>query len=172
MVRILGSIISRHLFGGGKAGKEAMNAFFSGDESSINVSKLSGDLGEMLQGIESALSDGNLILENSPRSNELTGENSVNNCWNCSINITTDKRVDSRRLSNKGNNSMLIEENFDKKLIDGYTNVNTPRTGDIIRYSKNGGAETTHGSVFLLKNDNGVQIFTKMVIQIYIHILL
>lgn len=34
-------------------------------------------------------------------------------------------------------------------------------TGDAIRYSNDGGITTTHGSVFLLQNENGVQIFTK-----------
>ena len=55
--------IRKQLFGGGK---KAMEAFFGGDKSSINVSELSGKLGTMLQGMETALNEGNAELAKNP----------------------------------------------------------------------------------------------------------
>jgi RHS repeat-associated protein len=153
--------IKRNLIGGGKSGKEAMNSFFGGESSSINVSDLSGKTGEMLQGMESALNEGNATLAQAG-SDDVS--NAVNNCWNSTINLTTNGTVDSKPLEQVSlstlSSSMLIGSNFDKAL-NNYSNVSNPQTGDAIRYSADGGNTPTHGAVFLLNNNTGTQIFTK-----------
>ena len=151
--------IKRKLFGGGKKGKAAMNAFFGGDASSINVSAFSGSTGEMLQGMESALNEGNAELATSNSDDMMDAQN---NCWNSTINLTTNGTVTPNLDVSDGMGvltSMLNGTNFDKAL-NNYTNVSNPQKGDAIRYSANGGKSTTHGAVFLLNNGR-TQIFTK-----------
>lgn len=148
------------MFGGGKKGQEAMDKFFGGESSSINVSELSGKLGKMLNGMEEGLSKGNITLANNPSEKP---EDAINNCHNCTINLTSDGKVDSKPLA-KINSPQSYVANpylFDNTLITNYRNVATPRLGDAIRYSNDGGNTTTHGSVFLLSKQNDIQIFTK-----------
>ena len=153
--------IKRNLFGGGKNGKEAMNNFFGGEASSMNVSEFSGKTGKMLQGMETALNGGNTALVQAG-SDDVS--NAVNNCYNSTINLTTDGTVDSKPLEQVTSStlfsSMLIGSNFDNAL-NNYSNVSNPQTGDAIRYSADGGNTPTHGAVFLLNNKTGIQIFTK-----------
>ncbi len=152
--------IKRKLFGGGKSGRAAMNDVFSRDASSINVSEFSGSTGKMLQGMESALNEGNAELATSSSDYMM---DAYNNCWNSTINLTTNGTVKPNLNVSDGAGvltSMLNGTNFDKALND-YTNVSNPQTGDVIRYSANGGRTTTHGAVFLLNNSKGTQIFKK-----------
>ena len=142
--------IRKQLFGGDK---KAMEAFFGGDKSSINVSEFSGKLGTMLQGMETALNEGNAELAKNPSDDLIDAQN---NCWNSTINLTTDGNVNSVPF-----NGIQAVGSFFDTALNNYSNVSTPQTGDAIRYSNDGGKTTTHGSVFLLQNDNGVQMFTK-----------
>ena len=142
--------IRKQLFGGDK---KAMEAFFGGDKSNINVSEFSGKLGTMLQGVENALNEGNAELSKNPSDDLIDAKN---NCWNSTINLTTDSNVDSIPF----NGIQALGTYFDTAL-NNYSNVNSPQTGDAIRFSNDNGKTTSHGSVFLLQNENGVQMFTK-----------
>jgi RHS repeat-associated protein len=155
--------IKRKLFGGGKEGEAAMNAFFGGSESSINVSELSGKTGKMLQGMEKAINEGNDELAKAPQTGEFT--DGVNNCYNTTMNLTQNGTVDTKPLDNSGSveslsTSLMYGYNFDKEL-NNYSNVSNPETGDAIRYSSDAGTSPTHAAIFLLKNSAGTQIFTK-----------
>ena len=142
--------IRKQLFGGDK---KAMGDFFGGDKSSINVSEFKGKIGTMLQGMETALNEGNTELSKNP-SNDLI--DAQNNCWNSTINLTTDGNANSIPF-----NGIQAMSTFFDTALNNYTNVSSPQTGDAIRFSNDGGKTTTHGSVFLLQNENGVQMFTK-----------
>ncbi|GAA4275498.1 hypothetical protein GCM10022259_02220 [Aquimarina mytili] len=155
--------LAKKLFGVSKKDLEAK--LNKGGEDSFNVSEFSSKskIGYMLQGMEEALTTGNIELAQNPSE---APQDAINNCWNCTINLTTDGRVDSKpfflpKTAEELFTSMAIESNFDNKLGSDYRNVSKPRIGDAIRYSADGGITTTHGSVFLLQNDNGIQIFTK-----------
>ena len=156
--------IKRKLFGGGKKGEAAMKAFFGGKESSIAVSDLSGKLGKMLQGMESALNDGNDKLALNPSNDQ---QDAINNCYNTTLNLTTDGVVDSKPLIKVDEHdlstlksSLLLGGNFDDAL-NSYSNVSSPEMGAAIRFSADGGKTSTHGAVFLLNNGKGTQIFSK-----------
>ena len=109
--------------------------------------------------MELALSEGNVLLSKN-KSDE--PQDAINNCHNCAINLTKDGRVDSKPLTKlyTDNSFVTYPHNFDNALLASYKNVGTPNMGDVIRYS-NDGKKTSHGSVLLLQNDNGVQMFTK-----------
>jgi RHS repeat-associated protein len=154
---------AKKLFGVSK--KELKGKLNEGGGDSFGVSEFNSKskIGNMLQGMEESLTAGNVELSQNP-SNDMG--DAINNCWNCTINLTSDGRSDSNALTQPDTveglfTSMLNGNNFDNKLGSDYRNVSNPRTGDAIRYSADGGNTTTHGSVFLLQNDNGVQIFTK-----------
>jgi len=147
--------IKNNLFGGGKEGKAAMKEFFGSGKSSINVSEFSGKTGTMLQGMETALNEGNAQLA---KADEFTDP--INNCTNSSYNLETTGKVDSNPLTNSSDpNSMMVGSVFDNKL-SSLKNSATPKMGDIIRYQL--GTELVHASIFLLNNGKSdAQIFTK-----------
>ncbi|MEM7374697.1 MAG: DUF6443 domain-containing protein [Bacteroidota bacterium] len=151
--------IRKKLFGGEKA---AMAAFFGGNESSINVSKFSGKIGEMLQSMEGALNEGNDALRKAGDEAFAPG---CNNCFNSTRNLTSDGQYDSRPLTEPDKSTfsttMTLGSNFDRELGSKYGNTSNPQTGDAIRYSKTDGAVASHAAVYLLENGNGIQVFTK-----------
>ena len=110
--------------------------------STFTMSEIGGKIGGMLQEIENSILNLN--------SGDLTG----NNCWRAAIQLTSDGRINP--------NGWL--SNFDELLKNVYTEVPNPHIGDIIRYGDDspvGGIIPTHGSVFLLRNKNGTQVYTK-----------
>ena len=152
--------IAKKMFGGGKSGKEAMNNFFNSDRTSINVSEMSGELGKMLQGMETALGDGNIALS---QNSSDAPQDAINNCYNCTLNLTSSGSVDSKPLAPHESSQSLVRKpiNFDNTLINKYRNVSNPALGDAIRYSKDGGYSSTHAAVFLLGKNSDMQIFSK-----------
>ena len=155
---------ARKLFGTNKKG---LKAKLNGDkENSFTASSFNkkSKFGRMIQGIEKALTKGNEKLSNNPSDAESDAEN---NCFRCTINLTTDGEVDSKPLIKRSEGfiywqkSMLVVNNFDNELDKNYKNVSNPRLGDAVRYSDNNGINPTHGTVFLLKNKDGIQVFTK-----------
>ncbi len=149
---------ARKLFGVKK--KELKTMLNEGGNDSFGVSEFNSKskIGNMLQGMEEALTTGNDELSQNP-TDEL--EQAINNCHNSTINLTTDGKVDSKKLNVYDPASMILNFNFDIALENSYTNVRKPNLGVAIRYSADGGETTTHGSVFLLQNKNGIQTFTK-----------
>jgi len=152
--------VAKQLFGGGKSGKEAMNNFFNGEDTCIDVSDLSGSMGKMLKGMETALGDGNMTLS---QNSSDAPQDAINNCYNSTLNLTSSGSVDSKPLASYGSSQSLVSNPFlyDNTLLDKYRNVSNPALGDAIRYSNDGGTTSTHGAVFLLQRDTGVQIFSK-----------
>ena len=109
---------------------------------SFAMSDIGGKTGEMLQEIENSILNLN--------SGNLTG----NNCWGAAIQLTSNGKINP--------NGWL--SNFDELLENGYTEALNPQIGDVIRYGDDspfGGIVPTHGAVFLLKNKNGTQVYTK-----------
>ncbi len=154
---------AKKLFGVSK--KELKGKLNEGGGDSFAVSEFSSKskIGNMLQGMEEALTKGNLALENSK-----PGDDPINNCFNCSINLSTDGRVDSKKLNiadisdaTSMFKSLSTGWGFDNALANGYRNVSKPKTGDVIRYSVGNGSNADHGSIFLLQNKGGVQVFSK-----------
>jgi len=154
---------ARKLFGVKK--KELQKKLNKGGADSFAVSELNEEsaLGRTLQGAEKALSEGNKELaETSPDAD------GINNCFNCAINLSTDGQVDSNPLniadlSNPESltTSLSTGWGFDNRLARDYRNVSKPKSGDVIRYSQGNGKNADHASIFLLQNDNGVQVFSK-----------
>ena len=152
----------KKLFGLSK--KEVMAKLNNSSIKSIAVSSLSEDskYGRLLQGAELALTEGNKELKANASEDE---EDAMNNCLRCSINLSTDGRVDSKPLIQPsseviyGMDSMLIYGNFDRELGNEYTNVSDLRlrVGDVRRHSSDGGKNVSHATVFLLRDKDGVE---------------
>lgn len=151
--------------------EDAIVGFLDNEENSnFGTKDFKGKRGKTLKGIEKALGKGNKILA----SNRY---NLGDNCWNSSICLTSgsrnvkvgrlseDAEIDPRGDRNKEmealQNSLYDGPNFDKKLIDGYISSSSGKLGDVIRYSSDGGDNTSHGSIFLLNKNNDLLIFTK-----------
>ena len=82
------------------------------------------------------------------------GDLTNNNCWGSATQMAETGKIDV-------NGRIKTSFEFDGKL-QSYTNVSTPKTGDVIRYADpQNPLIATHGAVFLLQNDKGVQVFTK-----------
>ena len=84
------------------------------------------------------------------------GADGVNNCWGTCFSLSSSGSVDPEGLVGLG---FL----FDQLLEEGFNNVSSPKFADVIRYAQENDVTntSTHGSIFLLKNDKGTQIFTK-----------
>jgi RHS repeat-associated protein len=154
--------IKNNLFGGGKEGKAAMKEFFGSGESSIAVSEFSGKTGTMLQGMETALNEGNAKLE---ATGGETYENSLGNCISAVTNLKLYGSVDNGTFNNDMTdpNSMLTLKGFDK-VFDQFKNVKNPKLGDIIRFSPDQDKKIpAHAAMFLLNNSSksGPQVFSK-----------
>ncbi len=135
----------------GKDFKEKLNGVeFGGD--GIASSDIGGEVGETLSGIEQGLNEFNSALKELNAS----GAGAVNNCWGTCTSISKNNKIDPNGLIGAG---FL----FDAELRENFTNVSSADFGDVIRYAQGDDATNTaqHGSMFLLKNDKGTQIFTK-----------
>ncbi|WP_299312824.1 DUF6443 domain-containing protein [uncultured Aquimarina sp.] len=135
----------------GKDFKESLNAVeFGGD--GIASSDIGGKVGETVKGIEEGLNE----LNNALKELNANGAGAVNNCWGACTSISSNNRVNPNGLIGAG---FL----FDDELQSNFNNVSSARFGDVIRYAQGDDATNTaqHGSMFLLKNDKGSQIFTK-----------
>ena len=115
----------------------------SEDLGSFTMNEIGGKMGEMLQGMESAILNLN------------KGDLTENNCYGAAIQITKDKEI---------NPNGWMGDEFQSTLQNDYKNVPTPQMGDVLRYSFDnpiGSLIPQHGAVFLLKNKSGTQVFTK-----------
>lgn len=93
-----------------------------------------------------------------------------NTCWKASIEVASGKRVSSSQSFKKGEGITPLDA--DEVFKNDFDNVRNPRTGDVVRFAKPGGSGqnnkfgnevggTGHGAIFLLKDENRIQVFTK-----------
>ena len=117
----------------------------------IAAKDISGDQGKILQSMETAMGKLNKELKSS--SNQ---DGTKNNCWGTCTSLAKNHEVDPN-----GNTGIV---DYIKMLTEEFKNVKSGRFGDVVNYTKNqyGQNIPTHGTLFLLKNDEkGTQIFTK-----------
>ena len=129
-----------------------------GDESSkIAVQDIGGELGETLQSFEKALGEYNDNLQKSIDNG--FGNLEYNNCWGTCESVSKTGKVNEY-------GAQTDASKFDMFLKDNTKNVSSPKTLDIVRYKlTTPGAikrnVSSHGSLFLLKNEKGTQMFSK-----------
>ena len=152
---------ARKLFG--KKQKDLENSLNEGGSDSFNASDFNSKSkhGKLLQGIETALSEGNIELRKLPVSAE-TDANTKNNCFNCTRNLSKFGSVDAIAYDYLDPFGMANGYAFDQELTDNYRNISEDnrQLGDGVRWSRDG-VKVDHASIFLLSNDDGVQMFTK-----------
>jgi len=118
------------------------------EDGKISVSKIGGKQGEILQSIEKGLSELNKALK------ELSPTGEKNNCWGTCTKLSKDGEIDP--------NGLMETLEFRKSLLDDFRNVNSPDLGDVVRYAQDNEYNIVeHGTLFLLKNEKGTQMFTK-----------
>lgn len=130
------------------------NVEFEGD--GIAAKDIGGEIGESIQSFEKALGEYNDDLKKNVAEG---GPGGLNNCFGLCESVAETGEVDPNGVQGAG---FL----FDKFLKENTTNVSRARILDIIRYAYkeiNGSNrnKASHGSLFLLKNEKGVQMFTK-----------
>ncbi|GAB5400683.1 MAG: hypothetical protein Aureis2KO_22680 [Aureisphaera sp.] len=135
--------------------KEVLDGVKNDGEDGIGVKDIGGEVGETLQSFETALGEYNDGLKTASADPEAEGKN---NCWGTCESVSKTGKVDPNGIQGS-------PEEFDKFLENNTTNVSSGGMLDVIRYKFNiNGApdnKSSHGSIFLFKNEKGTQLFTK-----------
>lgn len=150
---------AKKLFGVSKKDLQGKLNEGGGDSFAVSDFNSKSKHGKLLQGLETALSSGNEELRGLPATPD-TDENTKTNCFTCTRNLMEDGSVDSQPFVYFDPRGTATGYGFDDALNDeGYSNPRNPKLGDGVRWAKGGKAE--HASIFLLNNNDGVQMFTK-----------
>jgi RHS repeat-associated protein len=150
---------AKKLFGVSKKDLQGKLNKGGGDSFAVSDFNSKSKHGKLLQGLETALSSGNEELRGLPATPD-TDENTKSNCFTCTRNLMEDGSVDSQPFVYFDPRGTATGYGFDNELNDErYSNPKKPKLGDGVRWAKGGKAE--HASVFLLNNNDGVQMFTK-----------